>query len=407
MTRVLIDVAEADTLLRGMVRPFPAETVSIWEAEGRILREPVKADAAYPPFDRVCMDGFALRHESLEQGRRNFLISGQAPAGQESPLLNDSNACIEVMTGAALPPGCDCVIPVEQVKREKEPEDRIEIKPGVDAFKRQHIHDRGRDYQRGNILLDDGVRLSGPQLAVAAAVGYSHLTVSKRPRIMLVLTGDELVPVEAQPAQVQIRMTHPYALQGLLRPWADLSWTHARDEAEALRAAIGKAASEADVVLITGGVSAGKHDLVPETLAALGARQIFHKVRQRPGKPLWVGESKEGKMIFAFPGNPVAATLCARRYLLPWLWRCLQMNEPVPLKLPVADGIKGLENLTFFPAMQRRVRFDGGWELLSCRVQGSGDFSGLAGSHGFIEIPAGRTMVEAGEMLPYYDWSFA
>lgn len=403
MNRVFIDVAEADALLRGMVKPFPAESISLWEAEGRVLREPVKADAAYPPFDRVCMDGFALQYETLEKGRRDFWVSGYAPAGKEPASLNDPNACVEVMTGAALPSNCDCVIPVEHVKREG---DRIHCKPDIDFRKRQHIHDRGRDYQTGDILLDEGLRLSGPQLAVAAAVGYNRLTVSKRPRIMLVLTGDELVPIDTKPEGAQIRMTHPYALQGLLRPWADLSWTHARDNTKDLLNAIGKALSEADVVLITGGVSAGRHDLVPETLAALGASPIFHKVRQRPGKPFWVGESKEGKCVFAFPGNPVAATMCARRYLLPWLWRCLEMNEPVSLKLPVAETMKGLENLTVFPAMQRRNRPDGSWELHPCRVQGSGDFSGLSVSHGFVEIPAGRTIVEAGELLSYYDWSF-
>ncbi len=404
MNRAFIDVTEADALLRGMVRPFPTEPISLWEAEGRILREPIKADALYPPFDRVCMDGFALQYEAFEKGRRNFLVSGYAPAGKEPSPLKDPNACIEIMTGAALPPGCDCVIPVEHVKRL---DDHIEIKPGIDARKKQHIHDRGRDYQPGDILLDEGVCLSGPQLAVAAAVGCSHLAVSKRPRLMLVITGDELVPVEERPSGAQIRMTHPYALQGLLRPWADLSWTHARDDAGELRAAIGKALLEADVVLITGGVSAGKWDLVPEALATLGAKQTFHKVRQRPGKPLWVGESKEGKVVFAFPGNPVAATMCTRRYLLPWLWRCLGMNEPIALKLPVAESIKGLENLTLFSAMQRRARSDGGWELHSCRVQGSGDFSGLSNSNGFVEISAGRISVEAGELLPYYDWSFA
>ena len=221
MTRTFIDVVEADALLRGMVKPVPVESVPLWETEGRILREPVKADAAYPPFDRVCMDGFALQWESLEKGQRDFFVAGYAPAGKTSPSLNDPNACIEVMTGAALPLSCDCVIPVEQVRRE---EDRILCKPDLEYRQRQHIHETGRDYQSGDILLEEGIRISGPQLAVAAAVGHTHLNVSKRPRIMLVLTGDELVPIDMKPEGPLIRMTHPYALQGLLRPWADLSW---------------------------------------------------------------------------------------------------------------------------------------------------------------------------------------
>lgn len=244
-------------------------------------------------------------------------------------------------------------------------------------------------------------------MAVAAAAGYSHLPVSRRPRLMLVSTGDELVPVETTPQGAQIRMTHPYALQGLLKPWADLAWTHARDDAAELRAAISSALSKADALLITGGVSAGRYDLVPETLESLGAKRLFHKVLQRPGKPIWVGESRDGKIIFAFPGNPVAATICTRRYLLPWLWRSLGMVAPVSLRLPLAEAIKGLENLTLFSAMRRRSRPDGSWEVHPCRVQGSGDFTGLSGSHGFVEIPAGRKELPAGELLPYYDWSFA
>ena len=404
MVLTLIDVAEADALLRGMVRPFPVETVPLWEAEGRVLREPVKADAPYPHFDRVCMDGFALRHESLKKNSGSFAVSGYAPAGKEPLPLTDPGACIEVMTGAALPPGCDCVIPVEQTRRTG---DRIDIKPDVEIRPRQHIHPLGYDYQSGDILLEEGVRLLGPQLAVAAAVGCSRLPVSRRPDIMLVSTGDELVPVESRPQGGQIRMTHPYALQGLLRPWVNLAWTHARDDAAELRAAIASALSKCECLLITGGVSAGRHDLVPETLESLGVKMFFHKVRQRPGKPMWVGESKEGKPVFAFPGNPVAATMCARRYLLPWLWRCLEMIEPVPLRLPLAESMKGLENLTLFSAVRKEPRADGGWQVRPCRVKGSGDFAGLSGSHGFVEIPAGRERIEAGEMLSYYDWSFA
>src|SRR5437763_1418918 len=109
MSRLFVDVAEADALLRGLVRPFSVEMVPLWEAEGRVLREPVKADSGYPPFDRVCMDGFAIRHAALEKDPRSFKISGYAPAGKEPPLLNDPDACIEVMTGAALPRGGDCV----------------------------------------------------------------------------------------------------------------------------------------------------------------------------------------------------------------------------------------------------------------------------------------------------------
>ena len=404
MNQTMIDVADADALLRGMVRPFPVEHVSLWEAEGRILREPIKADVAYPHFDRVCMDGFAFRYDVYESGQRAFDVAGYAPAGKEPQPLENPKACIEVMTGAALPSGCDCVVPVEHVIRNG---DRIEIKPDVDIRKKQHIHDRGRDYQAGDILLEEGARLTGPHLAVAAAAGYSRLPVSKRPRFMLVLTGDELVPVESKPQGAQIRMTHPYALQGLLRPWADFGWIHARDDADSLRSAISKALSESDGVLITGGVSAGRHDLVPEALAALGVNRIFHKVRQRPGKPFWLGESKDGKAVFAFPGNPVAATMCARRYLLPWLWRCSEMTEPISLRLPLSEQMNGLENLTLFSAVKRRMRADGGWEVHPCQVQGSGDFSGLSNSDGFVEIPAGKMSAEAGELMPYYDWSFA
>ncbi len=404
MDRLFLDVADADALLRGMIRPFPVEKVPLWEAQGRVLREPVKADAAYPPFARVCMDGFALRREAWAKGARSFPITGYAPAGKEPPPLLDPDSCIEVMTGTALPSGCDCIVPVEQVLVS---DGSMEIKPGVEIHPGQHVHAQGRDYQAGDILLEEGTRLLGPHLAAAAAVGCSRVMVAARPRIILIVTGDELVPVEEKPRASQIRVTHPYALQGLLHPWADFSWTHARDDARELRAAIASALSKAECLLITGGVSAGKHDLVPETLENLGAKRLFHKIRQRPGKPIWVGESREGKPIFAFPGNPVAATVCTRRYLLPWLWRSLGMTEPLPLQLPLSQPMKGLDNLTLFAAVRRQARADGSWEVHSFRVQGSGDFAGLAGSQGFVEIPAGRSQVETGELLPYYDWDFA
>ncbi len=404
MTRVSIDVSEADALLHGRVRPFPAENVSLWDAAGRILREPVKADAAYPPFDRVCMDGFALRHSSIVEGRTDFAVKGFVPAGGQPIPLNDAAGCLEIMTGAALPSGCDCIVPVEETIREGE---TVSLKPGISVRPGQHVHPIGRDYLAGDILLEAGVRMLGPQLAVAAAVGCGSLTVSSRPRIHLILTGDELVAVDQKPKDVQIRMTHPFALRGMLQPWADLRFVHVRDRADEIQAAVETGLAESDILLMTGGVSAGRHDLVPETLAALGAKILFHKVKQRPGKPIWVGESKKGKPIFAFPGNPVAATVCARRFLLPWLWRCLEMDEPIPLRLPLTDAMKSHDTLTLFAPMTRRAAPGGGWELHPVPVRGSGDFAGLSGSHGFAEIQAGGQRIQAGEMLPYYDWGFA
>lgn len=402
MSRVSITVSDADALLRGLVRPVPEESVPLWEAAGRILREPVKADAAYPPFDRVCMDGFALRADA--GNRSEFHVDGFVPAGHSPIPLIRPEGCIEVMTGAALPQGTDCIVPVEDIIRTG---DIIKLKSGTFLKTGQHIHSAGKDYRAGDILLEPGLRLNGPHLAVAAAVGQTQLRVSKRPAFHLLLTGDELVPVGKKPGGVQIRMTHPYALQGLIKPWADLTFEQVRDDAGEIGRAIQSALKKCDVLLLTGGVSAGRHDWVPEALGSLGAKTLFHKVKQRPGNPLWVGESAEGKPIFAFPGNPVAACVCARRYLLPWMWRCLGMDEPVPLNLPLAEAQKGLEDKVLFSPVTRRNAADGSWEAHASRIQGSGDFGGLAASHGFVEITAGRNRVEAGEKVPYFDWSFA
>ena len=405
-----VSVSEADTLLHALASGFRRESLLLGEAAGRILAAPIIADAAYPSFDRVCMDGFALNHGAVDGGQRRFPVESFVPAGLAPEALRNPEACIEVMTGAVLPTGCDTVVPVEHVMREGE---WVVLRDGVMAPEGRHVHATGRDYRAGDVLVPAGTVLTGPRLAAAAAVGCSHVTVARRPRLHLVLTGDELVPVTATPRAAQIRMTHPYAFDGLLRPWATLTWSQAADQTAGLHTEITRGLTGADALLLTGGVSAGRLDLVPKVLADAGVHVLFHKITQKPGRPLWVGRTGDGRAVFAFPGNPVSALVCMRRYFLPWLWRGLGLTMPAPVRLPLSAPVHGQKDKTVFMPVRRRGSPGGGWVLEPVELTGSGDFAGLTDSDGFIELPPDRAasspdarpLHKTGDPVAYYEWN--
>ncbi len=303
----MLTPAEAAALILASVTHLPTEEVPLAEAHGRVLRAKVRADRDLPPFDRVMLDGYALRAADWAAGARTFHVTGLQAAGMMPQKHADCRACIEIATGAALPEGADCIVPYEDTTRDGE---RMKISSAAKLAPGHAVHRRGSDYTAGTAIVPAGTRLTGREIAVAAACGCAALAVSTQPKIAVVATGDELVDVGTGVGPHQLRRSNDYALRAALHAagWPRVERFHLRDLRPEIESALRHILTEFDVVLLTGGVSKGKFDLLPAVLAELGVQKKFQGVAQRPGKPLWFGLGPRSRPVFALPGIPFRAT---------------------------------------------------------------------------------------------------
>jgi molybdopterin molybdotransferase len=405
-------VADYAARLRSM--RASVERVELHEASGRVLSQPLCADRDQPPFPRSTRDGFACR--AAEASRHKFLKvagssrAGQAPAG---PLLQ--GAAWEIMTGAPVPAGADAVVMVEHVETTGS---QVRLIPPRTIKSGENVVLRGAQAREGDELLATGTAIYAAQIALAATCGYSALYVYDRPRVAILTTGDELVPVETSPGPGQIRNSNAPMLAAMVVAAGAEPWVlpTAADNAEALDAALAQAAT-ADLLLISGGVSAGKFDLVEPALARAGARFHFTGVRIQPGKPLVFGElarshagpnqNQNGTKccFFGLPGNPVSSAVTFLLFAAPVLAALAGSLESGPrfaLARLAADTDKhGKPGLTrFLPASCTFSAAAGKLpEVTLVPWQGSGDLAALARSNCFLVVPEEAHSLEAGAIV--------
>lgn len=394
----MITVNEAVDLIQSTVKDYGIEQIPLSKAIGRVLRENLYADRPFPPFNRVAMDGIALQHQAFANGQKNFVIEGIAPAGAPQITLQDDNKCLEVMTGAVLPLNTDTVIRYEDLTIEN---DNVSVNIDEVIFKK-NVHQKGKDRQEGELLVQTGKRISPAEINVAATIGKTHLSVSKHPKVIIISTGDELVDTSETPLPHQIRKSNVYLLQSMFaNVGIDAVTAHLNDDYEVIRSTMQTILQDYDLVIMSGGVSMGKFDFLPKALQELNVKQLFHKVKQRPGKPLWFGVSSEETVIFALPGNPVSSFACALKYVFPWLRTSLQIKEQKPLKAQLKHDFSFKPDLTYF--LQVKVNIDQSGTLLAEPVtgNGSGDLANLADANGFLELPTGKTNYLKGEVFHY------
>ena len=389
---------EALDLLLKSIPLLPVECCSLGEAAGRVLREKIAADRAFPPFDRVMMDGFALRSADWQGGQRFFRVTGSAPAGQPRVMMaKDAGTCIEVMTGAPCPLGADLIVPVEEI---------ISNQAGVVRFSEAHeripgkfIHQAGSDAKAGETLLESGCLIGSREIGIAASCGAAWLEVSRMPKIAVIATGDELVPVERTPAAHQIRQSNGHSIAAALTR-AGHPPVHVgglEDEVSTAQPLLEKLLAAHDWLVLTGAVSRGARDFVPMLLGELGCRLIFHGVAQRPGKPAgcWIGP--KGQLILALPGNPVSALTGLHAFVLPALAIASGLPLPALRRVVMEDRAAALPDYTRH--LPVTLRADGRAEAAA--VGNSGDFIGLLKSDGFITLPPrGSEMVA----FPFTPW---
>ena len=399
----MTEVAEAEALILERVPRLGSRREPLADCVDRVLAEDVTAERDQPPFDRVTMDGIAIAGRDWAAGIRAFEIVGTQAAGAPPLALGAPARCAEVMTGAMLPRGADTVIPVERLTREGRMA-TVDARASVTA--RQYVHPRGSDQRAGAVVLAAGTRIGPPEVAVLASAGRATVAVAELPRVAVVSTGDELVDVDEPLAEYQIRSSNDRAIEASLTraKLARVVRSRLRDETAALRTALARLDDEADVLVLSGGVSMGQFDLVPGVLAELGARLVFHRVRQRPGKPIWFGTSARGKPIFALPGNPVSTLVCATRYVLPALRAAAGLAAPAPELVALAAPGEAFAELTHFLPVRLAWSAAGGALATPCPTNTSGDFGALAGTDGFVELPPRRAEYPAGTVVRLFRW---
>jgi molybdopterin molybdotransferase len=342
------------------------------------------------------MDGFALRAADLKEGR-DFLITDAAPAGRPAVALAESpRTCVEVMTGAPLPLGADCIVPVEETHRNG---DRVVIANSFEAESGRFIHPAGSDAKKGLLLLASGTRIGSRETGVAASCGAAWLEVSRLPRIAVIATGDELVAVDKTPAAHQIRQSNAHAITCALRlaGHAVSGCAVLGDDCEASERILQTHLDASDWLILTGAISKGARDFIPAMLDGLGCRRLFHGVAQRPGKPAGCWLAPAGQMIMALPGNPVSALTGLHAFVLPALAAASGLPFQKPRLVIPMDRIGGLPGMTHH--LPVKLRDDGRAEPAA--TGNSGDFIGLLKSDGFITLPPRGGIAAA---FPFTPW---
>lgn len=392
----MILVEEADKIIQSHIKDFGVEKINFESALGRVLVEDLKSDRDLPPFNRVTMDGIAIKYNAFKKGIRSFHIQTTQAAGNTPVDINSENECIEIMTGAALPETTDTIIRYED----------LTIQSGiatviVESIKQgQCIHAKGKDKKQNEIVATANQMITPALIGMCASIGKKELLVNKLPWVIIISSGDELVDVHEKPLPYQIRRSNNYTISTVLQQYslyADM--LHIPDNLETIKQQIKICMQKYDVIILSGGISMGKLDFIPQALKELSVENLFYKVQQRPGKPFLFGKHSNGVLVFAFPGNPVSVFMCLYRYFLPWLKSSLALNYNQNLYAVLNEDFSFKIPLQYF--LQVKLNMNDNGQLLATPMEGngSGDFSNLLTSDAFMELPLKQDNFTKGEVF--------
>jgi molybdenum cofactor synthesis domain-containing protein len=398
---MMIPVAEAIQCVRQQTERLPPETVALADALGRVLAEDVIADSDLPPFDRAQMDGYAVLAKDTLNAPVRLRIVGEAAAGRGWRGRMQTGEAVRIMTGAPVPDGADSVQKVE-VTRETEDHREVLIdeatKPG------QFIVERGSEVKAGACVLGAGETVNAAMMAALASFGYARLKVGARPRVVVLATGTELVPVNEKPGPDQIRDSNSFSLGA----YASLAGARverlplANDDSQLLQHEIKTAAGRADVLILSGGVSMGVYDFTKTALRALGAEIYFERVRLRPGKPTVF--ARLGRMlIFGLPGNPVSVSVTFNLFARTALRAMQGCLEPALVEewAVLARGVKGSQERASYLPAELRTNEDGQLLAEPLKWGGSSDFVAFTRAVALVIVPEGVKALEAGTRVRF------
>ncbi|MCH8231239.1 MAG: molybdopterin molybdotransferase MoeA [Bacteroidetes bacterium] len=397
----MISTTEATRIIADNAVKFQKKKVPLLECSAKMVAENSYADRDFPPYERVTMDGIAIKASSWTKGVRNYEIERLQPAGSIRTKLQGDDNAIEIMTGAILPENTDAVIQYEEIEIMEKEGKRIASIQSSQVVPYQNVHRMGEDRKAGELLIPEGTIIAAPEIGVMASAGMWEVLVYDIPHVAIISTGDELVEVNEVPEAHQIRKSNVYSIQTELTGLGIVSELfHLPDSKDALFQSLQSIMKEYPVLILSGGVSKGKLDYVPGVLEALGIKKFFHGVKQRPGKPFWFGRSGDNT-VFALPGNPVSTFMCFQRYVKMWFERCLSVS-PKRFYAGLTEDILFKPELTYFLQVKIHVTPHGKIEAAPVAGHGSGDLANMLQADGFLELPPGQPQFRAGDSFPLH-----
>ena len=377
---------------------MPAEPIALFDSIHRILREDVFCDADSPRFDKALRDGFAVHFEDLRDVPAVLTVIGESRAGLGADVTVERGQSCEIMTGAPLPPGANAVVMVENTER---------LSPGsVRILKTTRENEgllrRGAEARLGDKILATGRPIGLADLGLLASVGKSSVLVSKKPRVAVIATGDELVEVNQEPQRGQIRNSNTYTICAQIKEAGaePIVLGIGRDNLDDLRCKI-RCGLEQDVLLVSGGVSMGKYDLVETVFAEFGVEVLFDKIAMKPGKPTVFGYRGD-TYVFGLPGNPISTMVAFHMFVRPLILFLLKAENTSPKTLEATLEVPAKcdpQRAALVPAL---VRFEGGkYWIRTTPWKGSSDLVGLARANALIMIPRGDGTLQAGQSAQF------
>ncbi|HEU4833050.1 MAG TPA: gephyrin-like molybdotransferase Glp [Pyrinomonadaceae bacterium] len=396
----MISVAEAIQIVRQRTQLLPAEQVKLEKALGRVLAHDVVADTDLPPFDRAQMDGYAVRAQDVSEAPVRLRIAGESAAGKGWHQKLEEGHAVRIMTGAPVPAGADSVQQVE-LTHELKDGTVVELLETVETGK--SIVPRGSEIKAGEVVLRSGTTINAAMMAVLAAFGYAQVEVFQKPRVAVLATGSELVPVDQKPGQDQIRDSNNYSISA----YAELAGAVVErmpltgDETSLLKNQITEAAKRCDLIVTSGGVSMGVYDVTKAALKELDAELFFERVALRPGKPTVFGRLPNGTFVFGLPGNPVSVSVTFNLFARTALLAMQGTAEPALKRetAVLARTVKGTTDRESYLPAQLTTNDDGELVAFPLKWGGSSDFVAFALTTALLIVPANVKTIEAGSLV--------
>lgn len=405
----MLSISAAFDCLLATVTPLDHVSLSLSECLGLTLAADVAASADSPPFDKALMDGYAVRSADVVSGTALLAVVDLITAGNVPTKSVGQGEAIQIMTGAPLPTGADVVVKIEETEREGA-QVRLATRsttPGANILR------RGTSVRAGSVVLQSGLKLNGSRIGALAELGQSLVSVYPRPTVAILATGDELVAIDEEPGPGQIRNSNQSMLtaQILAAGAVPIPLGVARDNRPELRAKIEQGLA-CDVLVLSGGVSAGMLDLVPSELAAAGVTEVFHKVEMKPGKPIWFGQRQAAgadrprrTYVFGLPGNPVSSLVCCELFVRTAIRRL--MGEPLALPQSIPARLEHCYNAkadrpTYHPACL--TWSEAGPVVTLVPWHGSSDLCGTVAANGVVYLSGEPRQYEVGAIVETYPW---
>ena len=390
-----VAVSKAKELLKGLAFSPKTQLVSLANSVGKFLASPVLAPMNVPSFDNSGMDGYAFAWEDLGESRK---LAQVVQAGSNPDFTLEKGTAVRIFTGAPVPDGADTVVQQEWVTVVGDTV-FFELEKLV---KGMHVRKAGSQCQEGEIILNSGTQVTPGTIGLLASLGIEQVEVFRSPNVSIILTGDEIIEIGQALQPGQIYNANGPALIAYLSQMGitEVKVLKVKDEKTEVTRVIGEALEASDVVLLTGGISVGDYDFVKESLAENGVEQLFYKVKQKPGKPIFAGVKGE-KMVFALPGNPASVLTCFIQYVKPFLLRLLGNPDAwtAPAYFPIASDFTKKAPLTFF--LKAKLENN---QVIILPAQESFNLLSFGIADGVVEIPQELEHIESGSLVAFYPW---